>query len=115
MNTSDKRATFRSLYFQRFCRAVVTTPRAFPAEPSAPAHERLALESAAVREDAIFVLYPGLGPSGYAPDDLSVQGPLFEAAEASISEIAAGSTTLKPIQVVSALLRAKENCSTVPI
>lgn len=116
MNTDDKRRAFHSLYSHGFCRAAVATPRVFPAEPSANARETLALAFAAAREGAILVLYPELGLSGYAIDDLLLQDALLDSVEASLAEIAAGSKTLNPMLVVGAPLRAEGklfNCAVV--
>jgi NAD+ synthase (glutamine-hydrolysing) len=109
-------AGFRSLYAHGFVRAVTCAPRIAPANPAANADEIIALAKAADAEKASVVVFPELGLSGYAIDDLLLQTALLDAVEAQIARIVKESASLFPTLIVGAPLRSEGalfNCAIV--
>ncbi len=101
----DPHRPFRSLYRHGFVRAAACAPRIFPADPARNAAETIALAREAHEAHAALVVFPELGLTGYANDDLLMQDALLEAATAAIGAIAAASRTLFPTLIVGAPLR----------
>ncbi len=107
---------FRSLYRHGFVRAAIATPVVSLASPAENAHEILRLINVAADGRAGLVVFPELGMTGYANDDLFFQDALLEAAENALDEIVAASRKLLPIIIVGAPIRAEAklfNCAVV--
>ncbi|MDQ0471239.1 NAD(+) synthase [Labrys wisconsinensis] len=96
---------FSSLYSHEFLRIAACVPRAAVADPDFAVAEtlRLAAEGDAARVGVM--LFPELGLSSYAIDDLLFQDALLDAVERAIERIAEASRTLFPVLVVGAPLR----------
>jgi len=71
---------FRSLYRHGFFRVAIATPVVSLASPADNVGETVRLAEAAAGRQAGLVLFPELGITGYANDDLFFQDALLEAA-----------------------------------
>src|SRR6516165_5920682 len=96
---------FDSLYAHGFLRVAVATPMVALASPRDNARATIELASEANEENAAVVVFPELGLSGYAIDDLHFQDALLASVEDAIAEILAASRSLALVMVVGALLR----------
>jgi len=107
---------FRSLYRHRFFRVAVATPVMHLASPAENAAATLRLVDAAAERQAGLVLFPELGITGYANDDLFFQDALLGAAESALAAIVAASRDRPLVIVVGAPIRAAAklfNCGIV--
>jgi NAD+ synthase (glutamine-hydrolysing) len=98
---------FASLYTHGLARVAAAVPHLRPAEPDFNAERTLALARRASEEDAALVVFPELGLSAYAIDDLFHQEALLDAVETALARIVAASTDLLPVIVVGGPLRAE--------
>jgi NAD+ synthase (glutamine-hydrolysing) len=98
---------FPSLYTHELARVAAAVPHLRPAEPDFNAERTLALAQRASAEDAALVVFPELGLSAYAIDDLFHQEALLDAVEAALGRIVAASADLVPVIVVGGPLRAE--------
>ncbi len=98
-------APFRSLYAHGFVRVTACAPTIAPADPATNAAETLALARRAHEQRAALVLFPELGLSGYAIDDLLMQDALHDAVLEGLASLIAASATLFPTLIVGAPLR----------
>ncbi|MCX5494962.1 NAD(+) synthase [Kaistia dalseonensis] len=96
---------FNSLYSHDFIRIAACVPRASVADPDFAVEETLALARQGDANGTAVMLYPELGISSYAIDDLVLQDALLEKVEASLIRIAEASQELLPVLVVGAPLR----------
>jgi NAD+ synthase (glutamine-hydrolysing) len=101
------RHPFGSLYSHGFARVAAAVPQARIAEPEFNAERVLALAGRASELGAALVIFPELGLSGYAIDDLLHQQALQAAVLDAIERIAADSEALSPVIVVGAPLQAE--------
>jgi NAD+ synthase (glutamine-hydrolysing) len=109
-------AAFRSLYSHGFVRVAATAPKIAPADPAANAAEIVALAKQAHDADVALLAFPELGLSGYAIDDLVLQGALQAAVLAGLEKIVAASARLSPTLIVGAPLMNRDalyNCAVV--
>jgi NAD+ synthase (glutamine-hydrolysing) len=97
-------AEFYSIHSHGFVRAAVCTPRVAVGEPGANAAETLRLAKEGSEAGCDLMLFPELGLSAYAIDDLFLQDALQKAVEAAIADIAKASERLSPVLVVGAPL-----------
>ncbi len=107
---------FRSLYTHGFLRVAVATPTMCLASPRDNARETIKLAQQAAEEQAAVVIFPELGLSGYAIDDLLFQDALLDAVDDAVAEVVAESQSLSPVIVIGAPLRAESklfNCALV--
>jgi len=105
---------FFSLHTHGFLRAAVAAPRVAIANPAANAAAALAMARRAAEQGASLALFPELGLSAYAIDDLLQQEALLDAVEAALAELLEASKSLDLILVVGAPLRHKArlyNCA----
>ena len=102
---SQAPADFRSLYRHGFARVAACTTRSHPAEPGRNAEALLDLARACHGEGAVLAVFPELGLSAYAIEDLFLQETLLDAVEAAVARVIAGSAGLRPILVAGAPLR----------
>ncbi|GLK72029.1 NAD(+) synthase [Ancylobacter dichloromethanicus] len=93
------------LYRHGFLRVGTGVPRGRVADPGFALAEHLALARAADARGVGVLLFPELGLSSYAIDDLLFQDALLDRVEAAIGDLAAASRALFPVLVVGAPLR----------
>ena len=98
---------FHSLYSQGFVRVAAAVPNVRIADPAFNAQRTLELARGASEENAALVLFPELGLSGYAIDDLLHQQSLTDAVLEAIATLVAESASLEPVIVVGAPLEAE--------
>jgi NAD+ synthase (glutamine-hydrolysing) len=107
---------FGSLYRHGFVRVAAAVPHVRPAEPGFNSERTLALASRAAEEGAALVLFPELGISGYALEDLLHQQALTDGVLEGLSGLVEASEELAPVLIVGAPLRAEAglyNCAVV--
>ncbi|WP_420114326.1 NAD(+) synthase [Pseudactinotalea sp.] len=109
-------SSFRNIYSHGFARVAACTVPVALADPAANA-ERIVAQVRELDEQAVAVaLFPELSVTGYALDDLLLQDPLLDAADAAIVAIAEQTADLLPVVVVGAPLRNGNrlyNCAVV--
>ncbi|HWJ11177.1 MAG TPA: nitrilase-related carbon-nitrogen hydrolase, partial [Nocardioides sp.] len=107
---------FYSAYAHGFARvAAVTLPVAI-ADPATNAARTIEQARACHDEGVAVAVFPELGMTGYAVDDLFLQDTLLEAVHAALGDIVAASADLMPVLVVGAPLRKGNrvfNCGVV--
>ncbi|SFH06681.1 NAD(+) synthase [Methylobacterium gossipiicola] len=96
--------SFRSLYTHGFARVAACTGRSHPGDPAANAEATLALARDCDRQGAALAVFPELGLSGYAIEDLLLQGTVLDAVAAAVETVRAGSEHLSPVLVIGAPL-----------
>jgi NAD+ synthase (glutamine-hydrolysing) len=96
---------FYSLYSHGFLRVGAAVPQVVVADPKSNVAETLKLARQAHDRHAALVVFPELGLSAYAIDDLLLQDALLEAVEAALAEVVEASKALRPVQIVGAPLR----------
>ncbi len=107
---------FFSLHTHGFLRFAVGAPRVAIANPAANAGATLAMAKRAADQGASLALFPELGLSAYAIDDLLQQEALLDAVEAALADLLEASKSLDLIAVVGAPLRHRGrlyNCAVV--
>lgn len=97
---------FFNLHTHGFVRAAVCAPRVRVADPAFNAAETLDMARRAAAEGASLVLFPELGLSAYAIDDLLHQAALQDAAEQALGRVLAESRDLAPVLFLGAPVRA---------
>ncbi|HEV7800857.1 MAG TPA: nitrilase-related carbon-nitrogen hydrolase, partial [Burkholderiales bacterium] len=113
MQTKD---AFYSLHRQGFVRVAACTPRMEVADPKSNAEETLALMREGDTRNVDLMLFPELGISAYAIDDLLLQDALLDGVEAGIARLVEASQTLRPVFIVGAPVRRNNrlyNCGVV--
>jgi NAD+ synthase (glutamine-hydrolysing) len=95
---------FASIYAQGFARVAIATHRLHPADPAANLREMGPQLAAAQAAGAAVVVFPELGLTGYAIDDLLHQQPVIEAAAAALAALTDRSRDLAPLILVGAPL-----------
>ncbi|HEX7885719.1 MAG TPA: NAD(+) synthase, partial [Phenylobacterium sp.] len=93
---------FHSIHTHGFVRAAVCTPAVLPGDPGFNAAETLRIARQGDGESCDLMLFPELGLSAYAIDDLFLQDALLKRVEAEIAALAEASKTLKPVLIVGA-------------
>ena len=91
---------FFNLYRHNFARLAVAVPPVRVADPAVNARETIALMQEADARHALVTLFPELGLSGYACDDLFHQQALLEACLSALSDIVAASRQLSTTAIV---------------
>ncbi len=107
---------FHSIYSHGFIRTAVCVPRLRVADPDYNAEQTIRLAEQASAMSAAVTVFPELGLSAYANDDLFHQDALLDSAMEAVSRVAAASRDLTPVLVVGAPLRfdaALFNCAVV--
>ena len=95
---------FDSLYRHGFARVAAAVPHLRPAEPAFNAERTLALAAQASENHAALVVFPELGISAYAIDDLLHQRAVTGAVLDALGSIAEASRELRPVLIVGAPL-----------
>jgi NAD+ synthase (glutamine-hydrolysing) len=93
---------FHSIHAHGFVRAAVCTPAVLPGDPGFNAAETLRMARQGDVESCDLMLFPELGLSAYAIDDLFLQDALLKRVEAEIAALCDASKTLKPVLIVGA-------------
>ncbi|HML13521.1 MAG TPA: NAD(+) synthase [Xanthobacteraceae bacterium] len=96
---------FHSLYSHDFIRLASCVPRSEVGDPSFNFAETLQLAARGHEARAAIMVFPELGLSSYAIDDLLFQDSLLEAVERAIERLLLASRDLFPVLVVGAPLR----------
>lgn len=107
---------FFSLYSHGFIRVAVCVPEVLVADVAFNAQRTQVLARQASGRGAAVALFPELGLSAYAIDDLLHQDALLDSVEAHLAELVEASRELTPVLVVGAPLRAEGqlyNCGVV--
>ncbi len=97
---------FHSIHAHGFVRAAVCTPAVLPGDPGFNAAETLRMARQGDVESCDLMLFPELGLSAYAIDDLFMQDALLKRVEAEIAALCEASKTLKPVLIVGAPVAA---------
>jgi NAD+ synthase (glutamine-hydrolysing) len=100
--------TFRSIYRHGFARLAACTTRTALADPAANGLATLLMARTCSEHGAVLAVFPELGLSGYAIDDLRQQDTLLDAVEQAAVELAEQSRELLPLLLVGAPLRHGE-------
>jgi NAD+ synthase (glutamine-hydrolysing) len=98
---------FASLYNHGFVRIAAVVPHVRVAEPAFNASRVIELAASAAEDGAALVVFPELGLSAYAIDDLLHQAALQSAVLDAIGEIVAASAELAPLIAVGAPVAAE--------
>jgi len=107
---------FYSAQWQGFVRVAACTPRISVGDPQANATETLAMLQDGHCRGVDLMVFPELGISAYAIDDLLLQDALLDAVETAIGSLAEASKALRPVFVVGAPVRRNSrlyNCGIV--
>jgi NAD+ synthase (glutamine-hydrolysing) len=96
---------FFSLYSHGFVRVAVCIPRVRVGDPAFNAERTIALARRASDASAAVAVFPELGISAYAIDDLLQQDALLDAVELGLQSILEASSDLTPIILAGAPLR----------
>jgi NAD+ synthase (glutamine-hydrolysing) len=91
---------FFNLYRHDFARIAVAVPPVRVADPAFNARETIALMREADAKRALVALFPELGLSGYACDDLFQQQALLDACTGALNDVLTASRELSAIAVV---------------
>ena len=107
---------FYSLHRQGFIRVAACTPRISVGDPRANAEETLTLMREGEARNVDLMLFPELGMSAYAIDDLFLQDALLDSVEEGIASLVEASRALKSVVIVGAPVRRNSrlyNCGVV--
>lgn len=97
--------SFLSIYRHGFARVAACTTRCTLADPAANARAILEAARRCDGAGAALAVFPELGLSGYAIDDLLLQDTLLDAVEEAIGTLLEASAALRPVLLVGAPLR----------
>jgi NAD+ synthase (glutamine-hydrolysing) len=107
---------FYSHHRQGFVRVGACTPRIHVADPKANARETLALMHEGEKRSVDLLVFPELGLSAYAIDDLLLQEALLDGVEAGLAALLEASRAIRPVCIVGAPVRRNQrlyNCAVV--
>jgi NAD+ synthase (glutamine-hydrolysing) len=110
------RRPFDSIFTQGFLRVATCIPVVEVASPARNLDETLKLAQEASSREAALAVFPELGLTAYANDDLFFQDALIEAAQEAVVELVRASHELKPVLIVGAPIAAEAklfNCAVV--
>ncbi len=105
---------FRSPYRHDFARVAAVTAPVSLADPARNAAATLAALRPLSADGVAVAVFPELGISGYAIDDLRLQTALLDAVEAALATVGEGTRDLLPLVLVGAPLRHRDrlfNCA----
>ena len=97
--------SFFCLHTHGFIRTAVATPRLRVADPFFNAQQTIEMAREADRQNAALVLFPELGISAYALDDLLQQEALLQAVDAALGQIIEASCAFNTLLIIGAPLR----------
>ncbi|MEN3352388.1 MAG: hypothetical protein V7640_546 [Betaproteobacteria bacterium] len=101
---------------QGFVRVAACTPRICVGDPQSNGEETLALMREGEARHVDLMLFPELGISAYAIDDLLLQDALLDGVEAALAKLVEASRALRPVFIVGAPIRRNGrlyNCGVV--
>jgi NAD+ synthase (glutamine-hydrolysing) len=101
------RGPFDSLYSHGFVRVAAAVPRVRVADPEFNAERTVELVRAASERRAALVVFPELGLSAYAIDDLLHQAALLDGVLGAVERVVTATADLWPVVVVGAPLRVE--------
>lgn len=104
--TGNPSASFFNLHTHGFVRVAAGTPALRVADPAFNAARTGDMARSAAHEGASLVLFPELGLSGYAIDDLLHQSALLDGVERAFADLAAATRDCAPLIFVGAPVRA---------
>ena len=107
---------FLNIYAQGLARVATATPRAHPGDPAENASATAAMAAEAHDAGAAVIVFPELGLTGYAIDDLLQQDVVLDAAERAAATLIAASVDWTPVVIVGLPLRIEGrlyNCAAV--
>ena len=107
---------FYSFHRHGFVRVAACTPRTHVADPASNARETLELMRQGDAKSCDLMVFPELGISAYAIDDLLLQDALLDAVESAIASLMTESREMKPVFIVGAPVRREGrlyNCAVV--
>ncbi len=96
---------FYSIHSHGFVRTAVCTPRVGVGDPGFNAAETLEMAREGHAQGVDLMVFPELGLSAYAIDDLFLQDALLQRVEDELAGLAKASAALKPVLLVGAPLR----------
>lgn len=96
--------SFYSIYQQGFVRVAACTPKCEVGDPGYNVAETLAVARDGAHQGVALMVFPELGLSAYAIDDLLGQAALLQRVEQAIEEVASASRELSPVLLVGAPL-----------
>ena len=96
---------FFSLHRQGFVRVAACTPKMAVGDPAANAAETLAMMQEGEARNVDLMVFPELGLSAYAIDDLLLQDALLDAVEAELTRLVEVSNALRAVFLFGAPLR----------
>jgi NAD+ synthase (glutamine-hydrolysing) len=108
--------SFFSPYSHEFIRVAACVPQAAVANPQANAENILSLAAAGDKDRVALMVFPELGLSAYAIDDLLFQDAVLDEAERQVARLLSASRELFPVFAVGAPLRHRGqlyNCGVV--
>ncbi|WP_027135080.1 NAD(+) synthase [Geminicoccus roseus] len=97
--------TFRSIYRHGLVRIAACTTTTSIADPAGNARTILEVARRCHGQSAALAVFPELGLSGYAIEDLLLQDSLLDAVETAVDELVEGSRELLPVLLVGAPVR----------
>jgi NAD+ synthase (glutamine-hydrolysing) len=98
---------YESLYTHGFARVAAAVPHLKPADPAFNVERTLPLARQASENRAALVVFPELGLSAYAIDDLLHQAALNDGVERALAQVVEASKDLLPVIIVGGPLRAQ--------
>jgi len=107
-------ANFLSLHHHGFVRVAACTPKMAVGDPVANADETLALMRDGDARSVDLMVFPELGLSAYAIDDLHLQDTLLDAVEIALARVVEATRSLRPVVLVGAPIRRNDrvyNCA----
>lgn len=96
---------FDNLYNHGFVRVATAAPLLSVADPDRNIDEAITILKRAHDEHCALLIFPELGVSAYAIDDLLLQAPLLAAADSAIARIVAASKNFLPLFAIGAPVR----------
>ena len=116
MASRPQRHAFFSIHAQGFVRVAACTPRIHVGDPASNTDETLSLMRIGEKRRADLMVFPELGLSAYAIDDLLLQEALLDAVEVGIRKLVAASRRMRQVCIVGAPVRRNQrlyNCAVV--
>ena len=114
ISTPPSSRAFHSIHRHGMVRVAACTPRTHVGDPAANLRETLDLVRRGEEQHVDLMLFPELGLSAYAIDDLHLQDALLEGVERAIGELVQASRELSQVFIVGAPLRRSDclyNCA----
>jgi NAD+ synthase (glutamine-hydrolysing) len=101
------RREFGAIHSHGLVRVAAATPAVATAEPARNAEASIVLARRAHADGVDVVVYPELGLSSYAIDDLHLQDALLDAVEEAVAQVCAATAELGPLLLVGAPVRRR--------